>query len=169
MSEKIAKLGIERDNNLMYYIKNGDVWATPRKKPGQAKGKPRKIEDAGVEMDYTKYIYFLDGDGDISRKARAQGGGGKRRTKAKADKPVKMDKPMKNGKPPKASKPSRRGKKSAETTTATPRNGNGKKSEAQIAREVDECLAKARGNGTLPKGETATASAGARKRGHWRY
>ena len=42
MGEKIAKLGIKRDNDLMYYIKNGDVWATPRKKPGQPKGKAAK-------------------------------------------------------------------------------------------------------------------------------
>jgi hypothetical protein len=34
MSDKIARLGIERDNDLMYYIKNGDVWATPRKQKG---------------------------------------------------------------------------------------------------------------------------------------
>ena len=81
MSEKIARLGIERDNDLMYYIKNGAVWATPRKKPGQAKGKPRMIEDAGVEMDYSKYIYFLDSDGDIARKERASGGGGRRSKK----------------------------------------------------------------------------------------
>ena len=32
MGEKIAKLGIKRDNDMMYYIKGGDVWATPRKK-----------------------------------------------------------------------------------------------------------------------------------------
>jgi hypothetical protein len=157
MSEKIAKLGIERDNDLMYYIKGGDVWATPRKKPGQAKGKPRKIADAGVEMDYTKYIYFLDGDGDISRKARASGGGGKRRSK-------KADKPVAAGKPPKVTKPGRRGKSAA---AAAP-SDNGKKSEAQIAREVDECLAKARGNGTLTASETAASGAsgasGARKR-----
>ena len=35
MGEKIFKTGIKRDNDLMYYIKSGDVWATPRKKPGQ--------------------------------------------------------------------------------------------------------------------------------------
>ena len=47
-AEKIAKLGIKRDNDLMYYIKNGDVWATPRKKPGQPKGKASKVAAAGV-------------------------------------------------------------------------------------------------------------------------
>lgn len=80
MGEKIAKTGIKRDNDLMYYIKNGDVWATPRKKPGQPKGKAQRIAPAGIEMDYSKYLYYLDGDGDVARKER-QVGGSKRKTK----------------------------------------------------------------------------------------
>ncbi len=83
MGEKIAKTGIKRDNDLMYYIKNGDVWATPRKKPGQPKGKASKVAAAGVEMDYSKYLYYLDGDGDVARKER-QVGGSKRKKSAKA-------------------------------------------------------------------------------------
>ena len=83
MGEKIAKLGIKRDNDLMYYIKNGDVWATPRKKPGQPKGKAAKVASAGIEMDYSKYLYYLDGDGDVARKER-QVGGSKRKKSAKA-------------------------------------------------------------------------------------
>jgi hypothetical protein len=85
MGEKIAKLGIKRDNDLMYYIKKGDVWATPRKKPGQPKGKASKVADAGVEMDYSKYLYYLDGDGDVARKER-QVGGSKRKKKGGAKK-----------------------------------------------------------------------------------
>jgi hypothetical protein len=81
MGEKIAKLGIKRDNDLMYYIKTGDVWATPRKKPGQPKGKASKVAAAGIEMDYSKYLYYLDGDGDVARKER-QVGGSKRKKKA---------------------------------------------------------------------------------------
>jgi hypothetical protein len=83
MGEKIAKLGIKRDNDLMYYIKNGDVWATPRKKPGQPKGKATKVAPAGVEMDYSKFLYYLDGDGDVARKER-QVGGSKRKSTRKA-------------------------------------------------------------------------------------
>src|SRR6187551_2942230 len=94
MGEKIAKLGIKRDNDLMYYIKKGDVWATPRKKPGQPKGKASKIADAGVEMDYSKYLYYLDGDGDVARKER-QVGGSKRKKSAKAAAPRKAAKPAK--------------------------------------------------------------------------
>jgi hypothetical protein len=83
MGEKIAKLGIKRDNDMMYYIKSGDVWATPRKKPGQPKGKAAKVAAAGIEMDYSKYLYYLDGDGDVARKER-QVGGSKRKKSAKS-------------------------------------------------------------------------------------
>ncbi len=83
MGEKIAKLGIKRDNDMMYYIKTGDVWATPRKKPNQPKGKAAKVAAAGIEMDYSKYLYYLDGDGDVARKER-QVGGSKRKKSAKA-------------------------------------------------------------------------------------
>ena len=88
MGEKIAKLGIKRDNDMMYYIKGGDVWATPRKKPGQPKGKAAKVAQAGIEMDYSKYLYYLDGDGDVARKER-QVGGSKRKKSAKAPKKAK--------------------------------------------------------------------------------
>ena len=101
MSEKIAKLGIKRDNDLMYYIKTGDVWATPRKKPGQPKGKAAKVAAAGVEMDYSKYLYYLDGDGDVARQAR-QVGGSKRKKKAA---------PKKKGAKKAAKKTAKKGKK----------------------------------------------------------
>ena len=96
MGEKIAKLGIKRDNDMMYYIKNGDVWATPRKKPGQPKGKAAKVAAAGIEMDYSKYLYYLDGDGDVARKER-QVGGSKRKKSAKAAAPKKAAKPKSSG------------------------------------------------------------------------
>ena len=76
---KLVKLGIKRDNDLMYYVKNGDVWATPRKRPGASKGKARKIADAGIEMDYSKFIYYLDSDGDVASKARNVGGKAKKK------------------------------------------------------------------------------------------
>jgi hypothetical protein len=88
MGEKIAKTGIKRENNLMYYIKSGDVWAVPRKQPGQPKGKAAKVAAAGVEMDYSKYLYYLDGDGDVARKER-QVGGSKRKKATKAAAPKK--------------------------------------------------------------------------------
>lgn len=88
MADKVAKLSIQRDNDFMYFIKKGDVWRVPRKKPGQPKGKAEKIAAAGIEMDYGKYIYFLDGDGDIARQAR-QVGGSKRKAPARKAAPKK--------------------------------------------------------------------------------
>lgn len=80
-SEKVAKTGVVRDDQkYLYFIKEGSVWQVPRKRPGAAKGKAKKLVDAGVEMD-TAYIYFLDGDGDVSRTPRAIGGQ-KRKKKA---------------------------------------------------------------------------------------
>ena len=136
MSDKIARLGIERDNDLMYYIKNGDVWATPRKQKGQPKGKPTNVAATGLEMDYSKYIYYLDGDGDVARKERALGGRAKKAKTAKAPKAPAVSKP-------------RRG-------AAAPASNGKKKSEAEIARECEEVIAKVKGEGA--------AVAGARKR-----
>ena len=95
MGEKIAKLGIKRDNDMMYYIKNGDVWATPRKKPGQPKGKAAKVAPAGIEMDYSKYLYYLDGDGDVARKERQVGGSKRKSKKSSAPKKAKGKKTAK--------------------------------------------------------------------------
>ena len=89
MGDKIAKLGIKRDNDMMYYIKSGDVWATPRKKPGQPKGKAAKVAAAGIEMDYSKYLYYLDGDGDVARKERQVGGSKRKSSGRKAAAPKK--------------------------------------------------------------------------------
>lgn len=127
MSDKIARLGIERDNDLMYYIKNGDVWAVPRKQKGQPKGRPQKVASTGLELDYSKYLYFVDGDGDVARKARALGGG---RRKAKAPRP--------SAPRPSAPRPTR-----ASVGAPHPR----KRGEAQLDREIEECLEKARKSG----------------------
>jgi hypothetical protein len=112
MGEKIAKLGIKRDNDMMYYIKSGDVWATPRKKPGQPKGKAAKVAAAGIEMDYSKYLYYLDGDGDVARKERQVGGSKRKKSSAKAA-------PKKAAKAP--------AKKPAAKKTAAKKTGGGKK------------------------------------------
>jgi hypothetical protein len=104
MGEKIAKTGIKRDNDLMYYIKGGDVWATPRKKPGQPKGKAQKIANAGIEMDYSKYLYYLDGDGDVARKERQVGGSKRKSKKAPAKKAAPKKAAPKKAAPKKAAK-----------------------------------------------------------------
>ena len=106
MGEKIAKLGIKRDNDMMYYIKGGDVWATPRKKPGQPKGKASKVAAAGIDMDYSKYLYYLDGDGDVARKERQVGGSKRKKASAAPKKAAAAKKaPAKKAPAKKAAKP----------------------------------------------------------------
>lgn len=118
MAEKVARLGVTREKDFMYYIKNGAVWKVPRKQPGQAKGKSEKVADAGVSQD-TSYIYFLDKDGDVARAKRAIGGQKRKKSGAKAakkaaKKPAKKaaaKKPAMKKAPAKAKKPVKKGKK----------------------------------------------------------
>jgi len=107
MGEKIFKTGIKRDNDLMYYIKGGDVWATPRKKPGQPKGKAQKVATAGIEMDYSKYLYYLDGDGDVARKERQVGGSKRKKSARKSS--AKKSAPKKAGMKKMAKKAGKKG------------------------------------------------------------
>jgi hypothetical protein len=81
MAQKVAKLGIQRDNNYLYYIKGGDVWQVPRKRPGMKKQKANKLAPGGVTME-SGFIYFLDKSGDIAR-VKAAVGGQKRKKKAR--------------------------------------------------------------------------------------
>jgi hypothetical protein len=102
MAEKVAKLGIKREKDSMYYIKGGAVWKVPRKQPGVPKGKPEKVVDAGVTQD-TNYIYFLDKGGDIGRAKRAVGGQKRKAAKA-AKKATKRPAKKAASKPKKAAK-----------------------------------------------------------------
>jgi hypothetical protein len=115
MAEKVAKLGVKREKDFMYYIKGGAVWKVPRKQPGQAKGKSEKVADAGVNQD-TNYIYFLDKDGDVARAKRAIGGQRRKKTAAKAakkatKKPAKKAAAKKPAKKAAPKKPAKKGKK----------------------------------------------------------
>jgi hypothetical protein len=85
MAEKVAKLGVNREKDFMYYVKDGAVWKVQRKQPGVPKGRPEKVADGGVEMD-TNYIYFVDKDGDIARAKRAVGGQKRKKAARKAPK-----------------------------------------------------------------------------------
>ena len=73
MAEKVEKLGVNRDKDFMYYVKDGAVWRVQRKQPGVPKGRPEKVADGTFQMD-TDFIYFVDKDGDVSRAKRAVGG-----------------------------------------------------------------------------------------------
>jgi hypothetical protein len=69
-----VQLGLKRDPKLLYFIRDGDVWASPKKVPGKKAGKPKRVATTGVVME-AGYIYFLDGDGDLARSERAMPGG----------------------------------------------------------------------------------------------
>ena len=96
MAEKVARLGVTREKDFMYYVKGGAVWKVPRKQPGMPKGKPEKVQDAGVQQD-TDFIYFVDKDGDVARAKRAIGGQKRKKTVRAAKKPAKkvVKKPVK--------------------------------------------------------------------------
>src|SRR5206468_8582057 len=119
MAEKVAKLGVEREKDFMYYVKDGGVWKVQRKQPGVPKGRPEKVADGGFQMD-TNYIYFVDRDGDVARAKRAIGGqkrkkagrtakrrGGTKKTAAKKA-PAKKKSAAKSKKAPAKKKPARK-------------------------------------------------------------
>ena len=118
MAEKVAKLGIARDKDFMFYVKDGSVWRVKRKQPGAPKGKPEQVAEGGFTMD-SSYIYFVDRDGDVSRAKRAVGG--QKRKKAPKRAAAKRSKTKtKTSKRKPAAKTARGG---ARKTTGTKRMG----------------------------------------------
>ena len=94
MAEKVAKLGVNREKDFMYYVKDGGVWKVQRKQPGVPKGRPEKVADGGFEMD-TNYIYFVDRDGDVARAKRAVGGQKRKKSARKAKRSARKAKKTK--------------------------------------------------------------------------
>ena len=99
MGETIAKTGVKRDPGLIYYIKGGDVWGSPLKKAGQAtKGKAQKIATTGIELDYSKFMYYVGTDSGnelVVERTNRQVGGSKRKSKKSAGKKASARKPAK--------------------------------------------------------------------------
>jgi hypothetical protein len=124
MAEKVAKLGVEREKDFMYYVKDGEVWKVQRKQPGVPKGRPEKVADGGFEVD-TNYIYFVDRDGDVARAKRAVGGQ-KRKKKGRA---ATKAKPKAKAKAKSSSKKTKKvaKKKSGAKKKAAPKKKAGKK------------------------------------------
>ena len=122
MGETIAKTGVQRDKGLIYYIKGGDVWGSPLKKAGQAvKGKAQKIATTGIDLDYSKFMYYVGTDSGnelVVERTNRQVGGSKRKSKKSAGK--------------KASAPKRGGAKKAAKKTA---KKGGKKGGAKKGRK----------------------------------
>jgi len=110
MAETVARTGVKRDKDFMYYIKGGDVWRVPRKQPGLPKGRPERVAEAGVDQD-TNFIYFLDKDGNVARAKRAVGGQKRKKTAARTAKKGKKGKKTAARKSKKA--PAKKAKKGA--------------------------------------------------------
>ncbi len=107
MGETIAKTGVKRDKGLIYYIKGGDVWGSPLKKPNMPKGKAQKIASTGVDLDYAKFMYYVStdnaGDLTVERTGRQVGGSKRKATKGSSAKkaPAKKAAPAKKSAPAK--------------------------------------------------------------------
>jgi hypothetical protein len=121
MAEKVAKLGVAREKDFMYYVKDGAVWKVQRKQPGVPKGRPEKVADGGFQMD-TNYIYFVDRDGDVARAKRAIGGQ-KRKKTAKA---AKRRGPAKKAAAKKSAKPAKKSASKAKKSPAKKKPGKKK-------------------------------------------
>jgi hypothetical protein len=79
MAEKVEKLGVHREKDFMYYVKDASVWRVQRKQPHVPKGKSEKVSAGTFKMD-SEFIYFVDRDGDVSRAKRAVGGQKRKKT-----------------------------------------------------------------------------------------
>ena len=56
MAEKVAKLGVSREKDFMYYVKDGGVWKVARKQPGVPKGRPERLPMASSRWTRTTSI-----------------------------------------------------------------------------------------------------------------
>jgi hypothetical protein len=83
MAENILKTDVKRDKNTLYWVDKGGIFAKPRKQPGVPEGKKTKVADHDIELDRTKYLYFLKGDPLVIARAERQVGGSKRKKSAK--------------------------------------------------------------------------------------
>jgi hypothetical protein len=122
MAEKVAKLGVEREKDFMYYVKDGEVWKVQRKQPGVPKGRPEKVADGGFEVD-TNYIYFVDRDGDVARAKRAVGGQKRKKKAAKARRSAKRSVAKKSAKKKPAKKAAKKSAKKAVKKSAKKKGG----------------------------------------------
>ena len=75
MSEKVAKVGVKKENGYLYFIdKKGNVARAKMVRGGKKKGKQKQEVVAKVGVKKEKgYLYFLDKKGDVSRAKMARG------------------------------------------------------------------------------------------------
>ena len=81
MAEKVAKLGVKKEDGYLYFVdKNGNVARAKMSRGGRKKGKARVevVSKIGVKKK-SGYLYFIDKNGDVSAAKMARGGRKKKR------------------------------------------------------------------------------------------
>ena len=76
MAEKVAKVGIKKQEGYLYFVdKHGNVARAKMSRGGRKKGKAKieVVAKAGVKKK-SGYLYFIDKHGDISAAKMARGG-----------------------------------------------------------------------------------------------
>ena len=79
MSEKVAKVGVKRQDGFLYFIdKAGDVSRAKMARGGKKGGKVEKVTKVGVKKA-EGFLYFLDKSGDVSRAKMVRRGKAKKK------------------------------------------------------------------------------------------
>ena len=81
MAEKVAKVGVKKEDGYLYFVdKNGNVARAKMSRGGRKKGKARVevVSKIGVKKK-SGYLYFIDKNGDVSAAKMARGGRKKKR------------------------------------------------------------------------------------------
>lgn len=79
MATTVAQTRVKRDDKkYIYYVKDGSVWQAPRR---GSRGQKKAIKKWGTkaDMDYSRFVYFVDRRGNVAKAARKGSKGGRRR------------------------------------------------------------------------------------------
>jgi hypothetical protein len=73
MAEKVAKVGVKREQGYLYFVDgNGDVARAKMARGSSRKKGSEVVARAGVKKQ-SGYLYFVDKQGDVSRAKMARG------------------------------------------------------------------------------------------------
>jgi len=81
MAEKVAKVGVKKQDGYLYFVdKRGDVARAKMSRGGRKKGKAKVevVAKVGVKKK-PGHLYFIDKHGDVSCAKMARGGRKKKR------------------------------------------------------------------------------------------
>ena len=76
MAEKVAKVGVKKEEGYLYFVdKNGNVARAMMSRGGRKKGRSKieVVSRVGVKKK-PGYLYFIDKNGDVSAAKMARGG-----------------------------------------------------------------------------------------------